>query len=352
MRLYLKEDVISLAALVKDERAENALILAVVKERMSVARSALALQKKEDAKSFMVEYNKEYEFQDPVSKMKIPTDILEIVMEKLATTHTLLRGPTAITRDLCNIALVSREFRLASQSGWRALADMPGYTKLTVSVDWVRVLTDPLSMQGPQLKEAAKALYIPVSGTKAEVALRILNELHVKTQVAPSARFSPNAIKFVFGERYCRLCQDILSIRSTLQRGSIEMQVLERELGIRERPDKIKAYLSDRYGCFEALVTHVREMVDRHRHEIQLVAAACRQEQRLASEARLEAQRLRQEAQRMRHENVSSDVLNGQPYCRCGNTSALRCIHHMCASCCILIIPGTVCVRHRIRSSR
>ncbi len=195
MRLYYEEDVQELAGEVAAERAlarERAPLLAAEKA------AAIKAARRADVEALAAYAPAVVVSETGDCGLPLPTDTLEHVARLLggSVEPTGVRGPGIVARDLCSMAATCRELRVAARVGFAALASG---TDIHGGTDWATLLRAPTSMSGVALRAAARERGVPVSGSKADLAMRLLRDLGVRTR--PSAHASPAALLAVANER-------------------------------------------------------------------------------------------------------------------------------------------------------
>ncbi|KAF6256904.1 hypothetical protein COO60DRAFT_58690 [Scenedesmus sp. NREL 46B-D3] len=129
--------------------------------------------------------------------VKLPDAVLQHIIGCLAAVEADgVRGPCLVAGDLANAALVSWDFYNAAKHGFvllqqqveklhfmqqysyrydvdRALRRLPMADGWTWQ-QWAAFLSDPLPYKVPDLKEAAKQLFLTRTGTKAQLVVRVL----------------------------------------------------------------------------------------------------------------------------------------------------------------------------------
>lgn len=198
MRLYLIGDVEELSHIVGEERevarreAEAAQVVEDERRRMESIQDAAAM-------AAWTEPRVEVHGSAACPLTSLPTDILELVTTKLAARLEPggVIGPTAIARDLCNVAGTCRDLRAAACSGFRELARL--VPTLPEGTDWRAVFADPMSLKAVDLRDAARALGLRVGGIKSDLAVRIAAHYGLKAR-APACEH-PDAIAAVTAEK-------------------------------------------------------------------------------------------------------------------------------------------------------
>jgi hypothetical protein len=198
MRLYLIGDVEELSRIVGGEREvarrEAEAAQAVEDERLRLERTQAAA-----AMAAWTEPRVEVHGSAACPLTSLPTDILELVTTKLAARLEPggVIGPTAIARDLCNVAGTCRDLRAAAYSGFRELARL--VPTLPEGTDWRTVFADPMSLKAVDLRDAARSLGLRVGGIKSDLAVRIAAHHGLKAR-APACEF-PDAVASVTAEK-------------------------------------------------------------------------------------------------------------------------------------------------------
>ena len=197
LRLYAVTAVEQLTEVVKamkDYNTEHAGEIAAAKKE---AQKEAAKQAKEATAAFSLA---------PANKKTNPgTSPLDSSVWELILTHLTddcnlggLRGPSTVARDIAHAALVWPEAREAAPAAWKALADKckawsdghdasiaavhaagaaESLPKLPDGIDWAGVnvvISQPQALNLPALKTTARQLKIKLTGTKAELILRLL----------------------------------------------------------------------------------------------------------------------------------------------------------------------------------
>jgi hypothetical protein len=111
-------------------------------------------------------------------------DVLRLIVSSVASSYEPngIRGTGVVARDLCNIALASRDLRAAAyDAGFGALASAISRHRTSglpavegSAVTWDIVVSDPMSAKLPDLRAAARAIGAKVTGTKPELVVRLL----------------------------------------------------------------------------------------------------------------------------------------------------------------------------------
>ena len=132
----------------------------------------------------------------------LDSSVWEVILTHLTADCDLggLRGPSTIAGDIAHASMVWPEAREAAPAAWKALADKckawsddynvdiaaATIPKLPDGVDWAgvkAVISQPQTLTMPALKTTARQLKIKLTGTKAQLILRLLAAFGLK---APS----------------------------------------------------------------------------------------------------------------------------------------------------------------------
>ncbi len=110
------------------------------------------------------------------------------------------RGAVAISRDMANASLACRDMHVAAAGAWRQLEEAAPTESLAVPYglwslsggmtweEWDKVFRNPNGCLVQLLKKAAKALRLPVSGTKPELVVRVYKEIGLKEPIGATAK--------------------------------------------------------------------------------------------------------------------------------------------------------------------
>ena len=211
MRLYLIEDVLNIAKH-KEERQKYeadhhaeivAERVAARKQQAQNAKEAAAARVGTIVASITTSVRDESE---PWSWPNIPQNVLEHVMIQLANgveprAHGI-RCFSAVAKDIANLAISCPDFRAVASTGYKALAAKveslePGFVRawdltnschLHTNVDKIiqtlqldEFVENPMKLTVLQIKALANQLYLPMTGTKAQLIVRIYDELDLGT---------------------------------------------------------------------------------------------------------------------------------------------------------------------------
>lgn len=137
----------------------------------------------------------------------VPYSVWPLVFAALASDLEVdgVRGISCVARDICRATTVCKDMRLGAQAGWETLRETGlagGLEGLSPSVDWRRVLVDPMAMKSNELKAVARELGVTSSGTKAETTLRVFRDgFRIQAPFRPDAVPCAEALVWVEEER-------------------------------------------------------------------------------------------------------------------------------------------------------
>jgi hypothetical protein len=301
MRLYVKSDVEELSIIVRNERILDAIKCRDRLIHLKLEKDAKFIKDKEAAKKFVKVYSKAH-IGDPVSRIDLPTEILEIVISKVVGTPSILRTRTAIARQLCDLMYVNREFRLACIANLGNIEHLSSPSEMS---EYTALFNNPNRLSLNTLKNIARRLTIPVSGLKSMLIVRILNELRIASPVHPSACQYPNAILAVNRDRHEPLPSCVMNIYHKLLlmgKNGEHSGILFYDIYYNNSVDILRRF-ETMYGSFEEMHKFITSTVD----------------QRTWLRIR----------------------------CECGKLCASRCVHGRCATCCVA--RSVACTRHDVR---
>jgi hypothetical protein len=252
---------------------------------------------------------------------------LRCIFEKIVQEYepSGVRCCLSIVKDLVNISETCWDFRNVLREFTIPDFDSKVATSLSNSTtNWEKVLQEPSSLRLPDLKQAARTLDIKVSGTKAELILRILQEFQL---TKPS--IIPAMLKYrIIQEKYCS--HDIVQV---LVRRSVEtLKTAQREGFISDLVEIFsKAYGSEHYAsaCDVLIrngITSIPELQVKEK-ELQEEIEKFTKEKRYAYFLKM-------------RETIPN-------MCECGQYFARDCANHLCGTCCNKL--GHKCYRHGIQ---
>ncbi|KAF6261940.1 hypothetical protein COO60DRAFT_699338 [Scenedesmus sp. NREL 46B-D3] len=200
MKLYLVRELEELARAKQESKAR----LAGDKEERAAARALEARARKVAAAAAAAQTAQLFGSRGPREErhgsLQLPDTCLASIMAHLAGSMQPggLRGPSCVAGELAQASLVCWDFYHAAHQGFQALAQatdslqqhpppqcleskllhglaaLPGPAALGGWAFWDSVVQQPASLKLTQLKDAARQLGVMVTGTKAELMLRLL----------------------------------------------------------------------------------------------------------------------------------------------------------------------------------
>lgn len=186
MRLYVEEDVVALALDKERYEAErrqwaidHAEEIATERARREQERkeaiAAEAKARRDASKAFVDRF---YAFKDPYVSRSTPgngwpIDVLGRVLIMLARSLEPegIRGPGIVSMDLLNAAMAFDDMRVAAADGFAELG------RLCPGIGFGFDYRDPMAAKARDLQDAACVLGLKSTGSKPEIAHRILDEL-------------------------------------------------------------------------------------------------------------------------------------------------------------------------------
>jgi hypothetical protein len=208
MRLYVEDDVADLArdkarheAERRQYRIDHAEEIAAEHARHEKERkdriAAEAKARRDASKAFVDRF---YAFDDPYTPRaspgnRWPVDVLGRVMVMVARSLEPegIRGPGIVAADLLNAALAFADMREAAADGFAELG------RLCPGIGFGFDYRDPMAAKARDLQDAACVLGLKATGSKPELAHRILDELGL--QVPPWACVPLSVVRAVTEER-------------------------------------------------------------------------------------------------------------------------------------------------------
>ena len=324
MRLYVESEVRQLAE-AKRERAQYALDHAdeIAAER-AAARKAARIQVVAAARAHMAATAEAAPVEDlPIvrASVALPQQVLEMIMGHLGRTALALGGPSAAARDVARAACACPDLRAAVTAGYVAIAP-PRDAFDTTLMD---MLGAPMRHTVAQLRDASWALGIRTSGTKAELAVRILQHHGVDAPTrAPSA-----LLLQLREEREARSSEVFMRVATEAR---VAAHVAERACARAVEGDEFKV------GRLPASARGLRLALYDAGFDAACLRDACKQELAIIKEEdRAYALKCK--------ERLDRDIAAGLvcPGCR-QNVPAGKCPRRMCASCCMPDTSG--CTGH------
>lgn len=172
-------------------------------------RRAKSIAEESMTKAFMDEYQGvPHEFEEPVSVTNLPMDLMKNIVGKLTRINSYFHGATAVARDLCMVASMSREWRIVAKHGFEIMAHR--FDRYRHSIDWNHFIQYPSNFKRRKLRHLAFSCGLCTNGSKGTIAIRILNSLNIKVACRPSVQ--PIVLHTLAKERRMRL----LKINRTL----------------------------------------------------------------------------------------------------------------------------------------
>lgn len=344
MRLYLETHVEDLAARIEAIRTADREAADRAATAEAVRKAMEADERKRDAQAMMRRLKERHTPSSPIAGEDdtLPLDVLGAVMRAIAREYESDGGivdALCISQQLATAALVCRDFRLAARDGFSELGNIVQSDPFTTSDPrsaWERrakAMHDPAGCKLPDLKETARELDQKVSGTKAEVAARVLASLGLGGRPAP--RYVPSEV--IWSAWDCRhdrklgsQVRDALLRMAQLQdRGTARHFPAECERDCEAALLVCRSGLAHASNVHAALRAHFKDTAGLLRSaEACEVAYIDLMAERRAQEAELKA--------RCRADNATCTA--------CKKKAAAReCRHRCCGECC----TGP-CVRHRV----
>ncbi|KAG2439130.1 hypothetical protein HXX76_004497 [Chlamydomonas incerta] len=387
MRLYLEHQVAELAA-AKQARLKYEADHA---EEIAEAREEAARQRREAAKEEAKQRVREAKqaAQARVATLRrqsigdtvtagatpLPQELWAVVFQRLAATlepQGGVRGPGVVAADIVGAGLACRDMFIASRAGLEALAEeveakrhldprqppMPGAmqkyamppSQAAPAVDWARwdkVLRTPLDCTVVELKAACKDMGEMVSGTKAELVVRLMAYVGL-----PDGRRCPVPARLWVALRQERAryghhtgalsptlaaaLRDLSEAGDAGAAGALEYGNL---YAFRRR-------MAAAYGDTAGLLAAHRAALPRL-GEIRAERARRAEEERRAAEERRQQQyekwRVEAEARRAQPGGVAA---NGRRVCVCGNMVSADCSMGLCGVCCKRVAKAAPCRKH------
>ena len=107
----------------------------------------------------------------------LPMDVMDEIVMTIARSIEPrgVRGPCLVVRSIANIGLVCWDFHQCIRRALEFVGERSELESLPVSL-CDRVVSDPTSLKLTELKEIARNVGAPVSGTKAEVIINVLRK--------------------------------------------------------------------------------------------------------------------------------------------------------------------------------
>lgn len=189
------------------------------RKELAARRIAASIATQHDDKAFITEYESVFEFGEPTSLTNLPIDVMEKIIERLAKIESYFHGPTATARDLCNVSSMSREWRIVAKRSFQFIP-LTSYRNTVSSrrrtrfADWSLLLKYPSDIKRSPLKRAALSRCLSSSGSKANLAVRILASLNINVPCRPSVYQCPDVLYAIVKER--TQCYHIPNVYSTL----------------------------------------------------------------------------------------------------------------------------------------
>lgn len=201
MRLYVEDDVRELAREKERLRAERTQYLLDHADEITAERkdrvAAEARARRDGSKAFVERF---YAFGDPCEHHSTPGNVLPIdllgrvmVMVARSLEPDGIRGPGIVAMDLLNAAMAFADMRAAVADGFAELG------RLCPGIGFGFDYRDPMATTLRSLLDAARVLDLKTTGTKPELAHRILEELRL--EVPPLKCVPLSVVRAVSQER-------------------------------------------------------------------------------------------------------------------------------------------------------
>lgn len=288
MRLYRITDV-EMAVARKIQNKENKIIN--------------KMNSKEDKKVIVKSFLKAEKTKDNLqpSSIELPKEILELIMIKLAESVELqgTRGPTIVARDIINTGLGCWDLQKAMSAGFKRLGEITekenglpqNYSK------WENIVCDPCSYKVVELKEITRLFNTNVSGTKAELIIRLLQIFGLKK---PKQDVDARCILSIMFERN----SNINEVRDKIP---LLYQLYKLNDNLIKNNCNVMSIRCDLYKLFPSICDIVNCITE------------C-QKEKAAAKAKAEAAKNR--------------VVRNGILCKCGNMASPICPNKACVHCC------------------
>lgn len=354
MRLYVESEVKVVAeekrVRLEHEKEHHDELLA---ERRREAKEARRIAK-EAAKGVVTEFARRDDAEEKYSSsVKLPQEVLEKVMVIVADTVETgtdgVRGPGIVVQDILNAGMACWDMNKAARVGLERVGELclPDDTN---EYDWGaldRAVSRPTTLKLTELKQIARDMDAPVSGTKAELVLRILKKFGIdRPHNVPS--------KCLMAVRKERVLPHHAA--SALW---WNVQRLAEVVDPQSCPDLV-GIVRSAHGERIALRT-IRQTVAKYFETGRSLRA---RSEFLIEERRQQIKKIQIEMMRARLERASmprnlNDIINNNHAknngfagyeCECGHMAAKDCAYRLCGNCCVQLRghEGARCLRHRV----
>ena len=357
MKLYPKADVKALAEAKQKQKQwdeEHAEEIAEAKREAAKARKVQAAEAAHAAvKGFKPT---DAGAQARPASTNLPLEVLSNILAKVAEPFEPagIRTVGVVVADLANVALSCWDMAQAAGAAYESLAQQQqaqqqqqqqqSTMQLPEGVDWDKAVQNPTSFKVTELKSMAKLIKAHVSGTKAELILRILNHFGVS---APTS--APATLLFALKHDRSQTCNyhnvthRVREISCCDPTDTLVAQAAA--LFSARKPLEGRRLLAQRFATMEDLAAHALEAVkaqNQRRMEQQLQRRQMQMERQAAAAAAGAVWRVPAGAVQPQHGPVPGQ---NPLVCACGNAAAKACTWGMCAHCCKGSQRGG-CVRH------
>ena len=323
MRLYIEKDIIEIS----EKKKLRAQYLEKHADEIAAAKKDEKAKEVQAANEIVKEFSKPESMTNKSGTFPLPYDVLKCIFEIIIQEYepSGVRCCQSLVKDLVNISETCWDFRNVVKDYAIPDFDTKVATLLTDNdTDWEKVLQEPSSLKLPDLKQAARTLNIKVSGTKAELILRILQEFQL---TKPS--IIPAMLKYrIIQEKYCS--HDIVQV---LLRRSVEtLKTAQREGYISGLVEIFsKAYGSENYAsACDVLITNGITSI----HDLQVKEKELQEEIEKIIKVKRYAYFVK----------MRETIPN---MCECGQYFARDCANRLCGTCCNKL--GHKCYRHGIQ---
>jgi hypothetical protein len=324
MRLYVEDEVKKLAKNIEKkkelerqyniEHADEILSKKLEEKKKKQDEKRKEKKKEQDEKKTLVKNFTSNTISIEYGSTNLPNEILMLIMNKVIDTYEPngIRGPSIIAQEIINIGLSCKDFYNILKYGLETLSNIMNIMNINQInwdlLDWDKLIKNPNSAKLPILKTAARELELKVSGTKAELIIRILEQFGTDKPINCPA-------KLAFGLE-CERCQ---GVNSRISRIIETMHIIS----IRVLPDynarEINRILVDKFDNFE-------NMYEQYNIRVKENARKAREE--------LDKSIKKMEERRKELIELKKNLPINSNRCVCGQIYAKDCSSQLCGTCC------------------
>ena len=271
------------------------------------------------------------------SAFPLPTDVIELVMKKVALdeqTDELLRSPTNIVQTIISIERSCKELRGSTKNAWKLVQPM---NPLPDTVDWFAIISNPMNYKVEELKIALKTMKKQVTGTKSVLVMRLLEAFGLEQPAHASA----NAIIAVEEENKTGSFANSNLFNSTRYASKIITN---------KSVISLKDYREWFIGNFGDMKGYQKYVIKETEKQKRLEEAEKIEKQKKLEKAeQIRIQKIMEKAEEIKKQKMKKIESISENYCICclDSSRAQTCTNQCCGKCCGRFENTRYCLRHR-----